>query len=102
MSADYEYNLIILNLKEKKYIERSYKAESFRKAFGNFLRQESSLIHVPLRVYCRRPKSDDLKFMASYSGDSGIGRGGEIFTHILDTSDGNSYRFSEEGFITFF
>lgn len=102
MPTDYEYNLVVLNLKEKKFIEMSLRADSFRKAFASFLKVYENLIHVPMRIYCMRPKSEDLKYMGYYSGDSGIGTGGEIFTHILNTAEGRSYRLSEEGFITYF
>lgn len=98
----YNYKLIVLNKKSVRYIDDEILADSFREAVFLFLKQREELIDSVLVVYCKRPKTEGLKYMGTYDGFSSISNGYSSVSHILYTSDGREYTYTKDGFVTFF
>ena len=64
MSALFKYQLVILDPALHRYIEASEETETFIQAIYQVLMKDKKLCSKTLVIYCRKPKSGDLQYMA--------------------------------------
>lgn len=94
----FRYELLLINKNCNKVIEAGYEAESVAQALFHVLQKDRKLCGCMLMIYCRRPKSKDLKYMGIYDGGSGRSMNGEICLNILSLANGEEYHLTNDGF----
>lgn len=96
--STFRYELVILDPSLHRYIEAVEDTESFIQAVFNVLMKDKKLCGKMLTIYCRKPKSGNLQYMARYDGQSSRSSGGESYSHIIELANGMQYYLTDERF----
>ena len=95
----FDYEMIALVRGSHTYIAKKSTSESFRGAFYELLKEDKSYLPLVMDIYCRK-SNGDYKLMGHYDGMSAVAENGEYRSHVLKTTDGNTYMLSAGGFIS--
>ena len=95
----FDYEMIALVRSNHIYIQKKITSESFRGAFYELLKDDKSYLPLVMDIYCRK-SNGDYKLMGHYDGMSAVAENGEYRSHILKTTDGNTYMLSDDGFVS--
>ena len=97
-SNTFRYELVILDSSLHKYIEAIEETETFIQAVYNVLMKDKKLCGKRLSIYCRKPKSGDLQYMARFDGTSSRSSGWDSYSHIIELANGKHYYLTDERF----
>ena len=96
--STFRYELVILDPSLHRYIEVEEETETFIQAIFNALVKDKKLCNKTLVIYCRKPKSGDLQYMAKFDGLSSRGTGDISYSHIIELANGKQYYLTDERF----
>ena len=97
-SNTFRYELVILDPSLHKYIEAIEETETFIQAVYNVLMKDKKLCGKRLSIYCRKPKSGDLQYMARFDGTSSRSSGWDSYSHIIELANGKHYYLTDQRF----
>ena len=98
MSSLFKYEIVILDPSLHRYIETTEETETFIQAVYKVLMKDKKLCGKNLKLYCRKPKSGDLQYMAKYDGAGSRSTGWESYSHIIELANGMQYYLTDERF----
>ena len=97
-ASTFKYELVILDSSLHKDMEATEETETFIQAIYQVLMKDKKLCSKTLVIYCRKPKSGDLQYMARFDGQSSRSSGQESYSHIIELANGKQYYLTDERF----